>query len=93
MSNVERFLKVLRHFYPIHNQRFESTVPGSYQFTGEYYGRGGLEGLASGLAVAREFMTPEEQAELMDKMDNKEKAYLEVWGEDRLSEMGREPTP
>lgn len=84
-DKVERFLKTLRHFYPEHNRRFESGRPG--YLVGEYYGRGGLEGLSVGLSIAQEFMSPEEQEALKDKLTLAEKAYLEVWGGDRVAEM------
>ncbi len=76
MSNdiVQRVTQALKRFYPDYYQRFHQP-----SMTGEYYGRGQLEGLAVGLWVALDGD--------LSMIDNPEwHAYLDVWGGDRWKE-------
>lgn len=74
-ETIERVSFALKHFYSEHNGRFES---GSV--SGEYYGRGGLEGLAVGIYAVL--------GRIPDWITDKAlRAYLEIWGADRFNEV------
>lgn len=78
---LKRVNLALEEFYPDYHFRFFNN---SLNLTGEYYGRGQLEGLAVGLWVIMQ--------DQMDKItDSNHRAFIEVWGGDRWAITVQQP--
>lgn len=81
-EKIEIIKKALDRTYEKHNNRFMYTDSD----VSEYYGRGGLEGLACGLWAIVLTMPDEEREQLKVELGPKMWSYLEVWGEQAWSD-------